>query len=1089
MADQDYPQLYQQMKDSAQAMSDASVANKQMMSADDVTDVTIPGYGAKASYSKQIRLKVESLTRIYTDNAQAQAAITAGGIPNGWVMYVQTSLDDSLYGMYFNNNGTLAPILDSNGNVKVQPAGAVVQAALQAPNVINNSVADPAYPQPKLLPITGVNLKYTTASAAMKLENVVESIICPPRPNSSDPSVNYLFTKTVDWIRPGSYVAVSFLIAGQTNLAFTRFIDSTGADIPFTSHLTVRPSGVSELYASIKLGANQKITSIFFGCQQRGTSTTTCEIALPKMAVSERKFVGIGGDVTLAEAQLIDGIVAPNLIYNGFADPAFQLPTLRGGSTPWVSVDSITDATIKALIADYGAYQCLVADPVSSGYVDSLVEIRLDATAFRRQWMSAQFYVYVQPGSGLDPKDEVTRASVFFIDEDNAVTNVVADTVQRVTANLFKVRATYQFTDKKPRRASMGIRNSSTVTRYYVFGFFMAASGQKIREISETPARDPLAGARIDGNAPNRIYNQSADPTLLQPTTYQSIAWTPIASLPTDVQSITQFGAKAALANTRLTTGFKDTLVQIVLTNDVFAGQYVRCEWYVYMKMDAGVSPDDAIKSALAFFWVGSTFTQQVASVINKISTNVYVVQSTFRFLADATRVIFGVRNARRDTDFYVFNPSMATSDLPILRVTQGLVRDPDFNRQVDSRLIGVDWPTVAPIYPARIPVDSPVVGGQNFMLMPDVVILPPDKPLLLQCPQMMMNLTQDMNQFLDFSFRGYDPSGWPYSYETNRTFELDIAKLGSSVSIGYHDRQKSNQWTRRDVTLVKGPTSGTGTKNIALIGDSLTNRGQSARVTALLQARGFTINQLGVLNQQEGGVSEGRESWSAANFVGQRNQLGGVPIVISGDKPGNYNKNPFLFAATPAQLAANPDLCFQNTGSAPELSYADTQTGTFYTFDYRKYLDQQGFPDPHAVSIALAWNDGSQGLTPDIYIKFIKYMVSQIKLAAPACKIGVAPYFHSYYQRARVNTTTSNYVRETLGAYRSRSGSGIYVLPTWAVMPADTEWTSETAGTIDTKSGSFLDTRGDGIHWDPHGRQYSAAQCLFPFYMYALSL
>lgn len=50
----DYNTLYEQMKDSADDMSQASVEMRQMMTADENTDVNIEGYGLKPSFSKQI---------------------------------------------------------------------------------------------------------------------------------------------------------------------------------------------------------------------------------------------------------------------------------------------------------------------------------------------------------------------------------------------------------------------------------------------------------------------------------------------------------------------------------------------------------------------------------------------------------------------------------------------------------------------------------------------------------------------------------------------------------------------------------------------------------------------------------------------------------------------------------------------------------------------------------------------------------------------------------------------------------------------------------------------------------------------------
>jgi hypothetical protein len=141
-------------------------------------------------------------------------------------------------------------------------------------------------------------------------------------------------------------------------------------------------------------------------------------------------------------------VVAQNLVYNSYADQRFQMPRLRTGSLGWTAVSAITDAAVAAALADAGAVSCLVAPPVTSGYVDALVELVLDDTVFKGQWAAAELYVYVSPGTGADPADEIKRAAVFFIDVDNGVTPVTPDVISRVSSNIFRVRTDYQYTNQ-----------------------------------------------------------------------------------------------------------------------------------------------------------------------------------------------------------------------------------------------------------------------------------------------------------------------------------------------------------------------------------------------------------------------------------------------------------------------------------------------------------------------------------------------------------------------------------------------------------------------------------------------------------------
>lgn len=100
------------MKDAVEDLSESSVEMKQMMTADENTDVSIPGYGNKASFSKQLKQisqKYVPLGPQYNTLAEAQAAVTAGTIKNGDHIYIRGTTDATLADEYVNNSGTLQP--------------------------------------------------------------------------------------------------------------------------------------------------------------------------------------------------------------------------------------------------------------------------------------------------------------------------------------------------------------------------------------------------------------------------------------------------------------------------------------------------------------------------------------------------------------------------------------------------------------------------------------------------------------------------------------------------------------------------------------------------------------------------------------------------------------------------------------------------------------------------------------------------------------------------------------------------------------------------------------------------------------------
>lgn len=108
----DMDPLYQEMKSSAEDMSAASSQMLLMLTADEFTDVTIPGYGPTPSFSRQLvllSLKYIPLGPAYNSEADAQAAISAGTIKNGDHFYIRSSSNGTLASEYVNNSGVIQP--------------------------------------------------------------------------------------------------------------------------------------------------------------------------------------------------------------------------------------------------------------------------------------------------------------------------------------------------------------------------------------------------------------------------------------------------------------------------------------------------------------------------------------------------------------------------------------------------------------------------------------------------------------------------------------------------------------------------------------------------------------------------------------------------------------------------------------------------------------------------------------------------------------------------------------------------------------------------------------------------------------------
>ncbi|MCT1500805.1 hypothetical protein M4D64_22425, partial [Klebsiella aerogenes] len=381
-----------------------SLAGIQKKAEDQREQIAVDG----AAVVEETRQNLIPLSRQYMTLADAQDDIA--NIPEGSATYYRSPDDSALAIEVINNGGTL----EATG--RSMPS----QYAMYAANLIENSRASDSEKLPTLFTGPDSGGKWTAASAEMIAHGAEQSVQCPARPSTSDPAVNYVFQQELGYATGGQYIAASFLFRGDTTLSFWNLQPAASGTL-ISTRTDDLGNGTYQITVIYKLaGVSPGVAQyIYFGCQQRGASTSPCEIAFPKMAVADRPIFGVGGDMTMADRLNISGVIAPNLITNSYADPAYQMPRLRVGSIGWSAVSSISDTTIKTVLTNAGAVSCLIANPVVAGATsDALVEPFVYDTIARGQYAAAQFYVYVVPGSGLSAKDEVKKASVFFADQD-----------------------------------------------------------------------------------------------------------------------------------------------------------------------------------------------------------------------------------------------------------------------------------------------------------------------------------------------------------------------------------------------------------------------------------------------------------------------------------------------------------------------------------------------------------------------------------------------------------------------------------------------------------------------------------------------
>ena len=240
----------------------------------------------------------------------------------------------------------------------------------------------------------------------------------------------------------------------------------------------------------------------------------------------------------------------------------------------------------------------------------------------------------------------------------------------------------------------------------------------------------------------------------------------------------------------------------------------------------------------------------------------------------------------------------------------------------------------------------------------------------------------------------------------TTSNFNADLNQIGKvcrlenlkdcSLRVGFADfvnRQSRLIYSDIDVVWKESPSGVT--KNVLVVGDSITNRGSGYFAKLAAESVGATINGYGTMTNYGSFSGEGREGWTWANFIGKSNLAGGNAITPMGSgTSGSLTKNPFIRLATADDKANYPDFCFTSTGVKSESSYADDPTQTnYYIFDFQYYLDRfEPALDLDVITIALGTNDIVQNYSTSDIIDYAEFMVQRIKAVLPSVKICVLP-------------------------------------------------------------------------------------------------
>jgi hypothetical protein len=340
----------------------------------------------------------------------------------------------------------------------------------------------------------------------------------------------------------------------------------------------------------------------------------------------------------------------------------------------------------------------------------------------------------------------------------------------------------------------------------------------------------------------------------------------------------------------------------------------------------------------------------------------------------------------------------------------------------------------------------------------------------LLQLFASGMTERRDSNGFT-LSFTG-STKGFEF---VEHDVKLDGNDFSGAGSLWARKQNDIGNIFRCPVNFYTSEATKTGSPNILVIGDSLTQQGTVAPLKTKLEAAGLTPNFIGTLSDDGGALCEGRPSWEFSDFTYKYTDVQGdgsaptYPIDATAAGDG--------VVTTEAQYLALGD----SANFGPRWKYnpfirpstgSDDPAFVFngYIFDLDFYLTRFSFPDPDIVMIALGTNDWSShsdavGLAN--IIEGLNILYTQIRAALPNAKVGIivnGSSTMSYWTDKIVP-----FIQHVIDVYGDREAENIFILPAYMYM--DTQFIYDmTVSSTDTY-GVETGVPGDWVHFGDVGQ------------------
>ena len=264
----------------------------------------------------------------------------------------------------------------------------------------------------------------------------------------------------------------------------------------------------------------------------------------------------------------------------------------------------------------------------------------------------------------------------------------------------------------------------------------------------------------------------------------------------------------------------------------------------------------------------------------------------------------------------------------------------------------------------------------------------------------------------------------------------------GDKVSLLAYDKYNTNAYLKKEVAIKKVPSTYKSDASIKILclGDELLKDKTALYVKNKLTSFGTKPELIGTMTTN-GIYCEGREGWFYSTFVGASGR--GIkegkitPQVSKG--ASTELLNPFIRVANADDKANKPNDCYRATGAYTEKTYYNDsdKNGTFYIFDFAKYMEVQGIAEPDVVVIAIK-PEMVDVFTEDIVstnMLYMKQLINGIRTALPNAYIALIPQYGACTVYDDKWNVTSKMISETIKFVDGLEDEKIKVLSAWLHM------------------------------------------------------